>query len=59
MPTTETIESLRAEIAALTTERDTLLQKHRAVCKACALLDTDPASTIEAFLAKHSKKSAT
>jgi len=52
----ETIESLRAEIAALTTERDTLLQKHRAVCKACALLDTKPQATIADFLEAHSTK---
>ena len=51
-----TTEELQAKLDAITAERDTLLQKHRAVCKACALLDTDPASTISDFLAKHSKK---
>ena len=56
---TETLDQLRAERDAARAERDSLIKRHRAVCKACALLDTDPASTIEAFLAKHSKKSAT
>lgn len=52
----ETIESLRAQIVALTTERDTLVQKHRSVCKACALLDTKPQATIADFLEAHSTK---
>lgn len=51
-----TTDELKAKLDAVTIERDTLLQKHRAVCKACALLDTDPASSISDFLAKHSKK---
>lgn len=51
-----TTDELQAKLTAVEAERDTLLQKHRAVCKACALLDTDPSSSIADFLAKHSTK---
>jgi hypothetical protein len=55
MPT-DTLDSLRAEIAALTAQRDTLLKKHRDVCRACKMLDTAPKSSIADFLAAYQTK---
>ena len=51
-----TLEEAIAQIAGLTKERNALLQKHRAVCKTCAMLDTDPTAVLKDFLAKHQTK---
>ena len=50
---------LRAEIAALTAERDALLKKHRSVCRACAMLDANPNAPLADFLAKMKTKPQT
>jgi hypothetical protein len=36
-----TLEEAIAQIAGLTKERNALLQKHRRVCKACAMLEPE------------------
>ena len=51
-----TTEELQAKLTAVEAERDTLLKRHRDVCKACQMLGSDPTATIEDFLAKHSTK---
>jgi hypothetical protein len=53
---TETLDQLRAERDAARAERDSLIKRHRAVCKACALLDTKPQATIDDFLETYSAK---
>jgi len=51
-----TTEELQDRLAAVTIERDTLLQRHRNVCKCCAALDADPQATIQDFLETYSTK---
>lgn len=45
-----TLEEAIAQIAGLTKERNALLSKHRSVCVACKMLDSNPSTVLKDFL---------
>ena len=58
-PLLDAMRAMELRLNAVTTERDALLQKHRSVCRACAMLDVNPNATLADFLEKMKTKPQT